>query len=73
MGKDILSNADGIAFFSNRSFKTDKITYFASTNTTNIDVSKDYINEISNIISNRRNISKLIIKTNFYKYIKEKD
>ena len=73
MGKDILSNADGIAFFSNRSFKTDKITYFASTNTANIDVSKDYINEISNIISNRRNISKLIIKTNFYKYIKEKD
>lgn len=73
MGKDIFSDANGLAFFKNRSWVTDKGTYLSTKNSmtkTSEDVSKEYINEINNLVSNRRNISKLIIKTDFYKYLK---
>lgn len=73
MGKDIFSDTNGLAFFKNRSWVTDKGTYLSTKNSmtkTSEDVSKEYINEINNLVSNRRNISKLIIKTDFYKYLK---
>lgn len=69
MGKDIFSDSMGLAFFNNRSFVTDEGTYLATTNKFSKDVSSDYINKINNIVANRKNISKLIIKTDFYKYL----
>ena len=69
MGKDIFSDSLKLAFFSNRSFVTDEGTYLATTNKFSKDVSDEYINKINNIVANRKNISKLIIKTNFYKYL----
>ena len=69
MGKDIFSDYLGLAFFSNRSFVTDEGTYLATTNKFSKDVSDEYINKINNIVANRKNISKLIVKTNFYKYL----
>lgn len=72
MGSDIFSDSIGLAFFKNRSWVTDKGTYLSSKNSmiSNNDlVDDDYINNINNIVSNRKNISKLIIKTDFYKYL----
>ena len=69
MGKDIFSDSMGLAFFNNRSFVSDEGTYLAATNKFSKDVSSEYINKINNIVANRKNISKLIIKTNFYKYL----
>lgn len=74
MGKDIFSNSEGIAFFKNRSWVTDKGTYMANQNkmvNSNGEVSKEYIDRINNIVANRKNISKLLIKSNYYKFVNE--
>lgn len=74
MGKDIFSNSEGIAFFKNRSWVTDKGTYMANQNkmvNSNGEVSKEYIDKINNIVANRKNISKLLIKSNYYKFVNE--
>ena len=72
-GKDILSNSLGIAVLSDRSWITDKGTYYASTGefktTENID--SNYISSINNLINNRLNISRLIIEYDYYKYLFE--
>lgn len=64
VGKDIFSNSYGLAIFHNRFWKSDYGT------------SKDKITDdkydttlISNEVDNRITISKLIIKSNYYKYI----
>ena len=72
MGTDILSDSEGIAFFKNRSWVTNKGTYLASNNkmkNTTEEVSQDYINNITNIVTNRMNISKLIVKSNYYNFV----
>lgn len=69
MGKDIFSDSEGIAFFKNRSWVTNKGTYLSSGNkiiNNSEEVSEDYIKNISNIVANRMNISRLIIKSNYY-------
>lgn len=69
MGKDIFSDSEGIAFFKNRSWVTNKGTYLTSGNkiiNNSEEVSKDYIQNISNIVANRMNMSRLIIKSNYY-------
>ena len=74
MGKDIFSNSEGIAFFKNRSFVTEKGTYLANSNkmiNTKEEVSQEYIDMINNIVANRRNISKLLIKSDYYKFVSE--
>ncbi len=72
-GRDILSNSDGIAIMSNRSWVTDKGTYFANQNKfvpkDDIEIEDDYVTNINNIVKNRLNIGKLIIKNNYYNYL----
>ena len=73
-GKDILSSSMGLAFFENRSWVTDKGTYFTAQdefiskagfeNTTD-----EYVNNINNIVQNRINIARWIIKNNYYNYL----
>lgn len=75
-GKDIFSNTEGLAFFTNRSWVTNKGTYLASSkqmisNDTEID--QAYIDNINSIVANRINISKLIISTNYYQYLQYKN
>ena len=68
-GSDILSTSNGLAVFSNRSWKTDVGTYFASGSKFTGEYDKEYISNINNIVKNRLNIAKLIIKSNYYNYL----
>lgn len=70
-GKDILSTSPGLAVFSNRSWVSDKGTYFASgSKFVSLDnVSDDYVKQMNNLVKNRLSIAKLIIKNDYYKYL----
>ena len=76
VGKDILSNYEGIAIFSNYSWVTDYGTYFASGRRfvpkegkeLPMD-QKEYIDRINNRVSNSFTMSNLIIATDYYSYI----
>lgn len=74
MGKDILSNTSGIAFFKDKSWVTDKGTYFAATNKFVGDkyVTEEYINNINTIVNNRVIMSKNVISENYYNKIMNK-
>lgn len=73
MGKDIFSNSDGLAYFTDRSWITNKGRYNASnskfTSSTDEEVSQEYINNYKNIVSSRINMSKLIMEKNYYKVV----
>ena len=72
MGKDILSNADPLIIYSNRSFITDMGRYnsingsFSATSA----VDADYVAKIKTSISNKYLISKLIVDKDFYNVIR---
>ena len=72
-GRDILSTSSGLAIFNNRSWVSDKGTYFANSKKF---VPKDvmenqdeYVKNINAIVNNRLNISKLILKNDYYKFL----
>ena len=72
IGKDIMSQDDGIVIFNDRSFLTSKGYYdegkdkfYGEGN-----VSKSYINNTKNIVYNRVNASSLMLDVNCYKYLK---
>ena len=69
-GRDILSNDFGLAVFSNRSWRSDYGTYFTSGSkfTGNPPV-EGYVSNINNLVKNRLNIAKLILKTDYYRYL----
>ena len=70
IGKDILSTTPGIAIFKNKSWVTDKGTYYASTGKfVGLDVDDDYIENINNIVSNRVAISRMIVENDYYRKI----
>lgn len=75
VGKDILSETEGLAIFSNRSWVSDYGTYFANTGKfqlnegRNLENQKEYVNYINNKVANNYSISKLIIDTNYYNYL----
>lgn len=73
MGQDILALDEGLAFFNNRSWVTDKGTYFSSTGKFILkegqSVSEDYVEKINKIVSNKINMSKLIIEKDYYKKV----
>lgn len=77
LGKDILSDSEGIAIFSNRSWTTDYGTYNASTKKFTLKEGKEledeesYIKRINTKVANYFSLSKLIIDTDYYKYILE--
>lgn len=75
MGNDILSTAEDLVIFADRSFITSKGKYNASKNkfTPNSGVTfknehekKQYIKEISDIVNNKFQISALILDTDYY-------
>ena len=72
MGKDILSGSEGIAIFKDKSWVTNKGTYYASVGrfeSNDVDVSDEYIDVINNIVSNRVAISRMIVENNYYNKI----
>ena len=72
MGKDILSTSEGIAIFKDKSWVTNKGTYYASSGkfVAKIDdVPDGYVDTINSIVSNRVAISRMIVENNYYKYI----
>ena len=73
VGKDILSEAPGLAIFSDRSWVTDLGTYtsgvFTPKKDKKIDDKEEYINEINELVSNKFTISSQIIKYDIYNYL----
>ena len=72
MGKDILSNTEGIAIFKDKSWVTNKGTYYASSGTFAPSVSEipeGYVNYINSIVNNRVAVSRMIVTSNYYSYI----
>lgn len=73
MGQDILSDAEPLVILSNRSFITDKIMYNTVTgkiiNLTGEEIPNDYVKNINNIIKNKFNVSKSILKNDYYRYV----
>ena len=73
IGKDILSNCDPLVIFSNRSFITDKGKYNALTKkfTPSIEeeIDKDYISNISTIIYQKYQMSRLILENDYYRVL----
>jgi len=69
MGSDIFSDNEGIAIMKNRSWVTNKGTYYSKSNkfVANEEVSEDYVDTINQIVSNKLNISKMIVSNNYYK------
>ncbi|MBE6138807.1 MAG: hypothetical protein E7173_03595 [Firmicutes bacterium] len=76
VGKDILSDSEGLAIFSNRSWVSDKGTYFANKKTfvpkENVEVEDGYVERINNKIANKYAVSKLLIDNDYYNYILNK-
>ena len=73
MGKDILSTTTGIAIFKDKSWVTDKGTYYASKGKfVGEDVDDEYIKNINNIVNNRTAISRMIVANDYYKTIFDK-
>jgi len=73
VGKDILSDYEGIAIFSDRSWVTDKGTYFANgskfVSKNDEEVDSEYISRINTRVANSFTISNSIIKYDIYNEI----
>ena len=68
MGKDILSSTPGIAIFKNKSWVTDKGTYYASKGEfVGEEVDANYVENINNIVNNRIAISRMIVDSDYYR------
>lgn len=78
VGKDILSNYEGLAIFSNRSWVSDYGSYNASTRTfipkegIELENQESYVSRINSKVYNSFSISKMIIDSNYYDYILNK-
>lgn len=75
VGKDILSDYEGLAIFSNRSWVSDLGIYFANQRKfvpkEGVTVSQDYVDRINKRVSNAFIMSKLIIDNDYYIKVKE--
>ena len=75
MGKDILSTAEGLVMFQDKSFITDRVMYNAAngevTYLTEEELPEDYIKTMKQIVKNRFKISKGIIDLDYYSYLPE--
>lgn len=73
IGKDILSDTEGLAIFGNRSWVSDKGTYFAGKNQfvpkEGIEVTEDYIARMNNIVTSKAAMSKNIMTQDYYRKV----
>lgn len=77
MGTDILSNSEGLVILNDRSWITKYGKYDAIkgkfTEYINLEEKQKYIDKINEIVKNKFNASRLILETNYYKYIKTEE
>ncbi len=70
IGQDILSNNEGIAMFSDRSWVTDSGIYFAKEDKfiskENVNIENGYIDRINQSVANKFTMSNLFVKYNIY-------
>ena len=70
IGKDILSTEGGLAMFGNKSWVSDKGTYFTSEKKfvpkEGVEVEDDYVKKMNQIVLNKINMSRFIIENNYY-------
>ncbi len=73
MGRDILSDAEPLVVFEDRSFVTDKIIFEAKTervtNKEGFNVDSIYINEKINEVKQKFKYSSLVLDNNYYKAV----
>ena len=73
IGKDILSTEPGLAIFGNRSWVSDKGTYFAGSgkfvSKHGEEVTNDYITYMNSLVGARMNMSKKILTNDYYKKV----
>ena len=69
VGKDIMSNSEGIVIFNDRSFLTPKGYYDAKKNEfiSKLSVSNKYINDKKIEVYNKANVSSMLLDSNYYK------
>ena len=73
IGRDIFSSSEKIVIFSDRSWITNKAKYnYLTKKVIKLDnnVDKEYIDSINKIVNDKISISKLIINSNYYKYLR---
>ena len=72
-GKDIFAPNEGLVFFTDRSWISDKGRYNAAngvfTPSTEEEVSPDYVKNMSSVVSARINTSKLIMENDYYRIV----
>lgn len=75
IGNDILSDSEGLAIFNDRSFVSDKGTYYSNSkkfvSKDNVDITDSYINDMNIRVDNSFAISKMILETDIYKKVLE--
>ena len=72
IGKDILSDDEGLSIFNNLSWISDKGKYNSVTGEFVGDGSEEYVNNMNNIVANRVSMSKYLIKYNYYDLVTKK-
>ena len=74
VGKDILSTEPGLAIFSNRSWVSDYGRYYSYNKKfvlkDDMEVDDNYVKNMNDIVSNKLNVSKLIMSKNYYEVIR---
>ncbi len=70
-GRDILSDSFGVAIMDNGSWVTEDGVYFANTGkfAAEKEVPEDYVRKVSNLVTTRRKLSRLILKNDYYRYV----
>ena len=70
-GKDILSTNYGISIFTDQSWITDKGKYIAPTGEfiPKTEVEPDYVDKVNQIVNNRKNIARMMIENDYYRYL----
>ena len=72
-GRDILSDSFGIAIMRNHSWVTSFGTYFSDSKKfvakEGATIPDNYVDNINSVVNNRLNIAKLIVETDYYKYL----
>ena len=72
-GKDIFAPNEGLVFFTDRSWISDKGRYNAAsgvfTPSTTEEIAPDYVKNMNAIVSSRINTSKLIMETDYYRIV----
>lgn len=75
VGRDILSDCEGLVMFNNRSWITDQCMYNAKTgeitSLTGEEVSEDYIKAVKSTVQTRFKVSDKILEYNYYSYIED--